>query len=194
MNDFILIIILLPIIFMLHEFEEIICFKPWIEKNQSWLITKYPLFSKLVAHLNEMSVPTFAMLVLEEFILVSIVTITALTLHWYNIWVAIFTAFAFHILIHIIQWIIIRKYIPVIITSLLALPYIFWVLNTILKEIPINCIILLPLLSFCSAMFLYFSLHISTFYGHFFQPVHPILKRQRVQTVFHTDLSHTGAA
>ncbi|MFK1815424.1 HXXEE domain-containing protein [Bacteroides fragilis] len=94
---------------MLHEFEEIICFKPWIEKNQSWLITKYPLFSKLVAHLNEMSVPTFAMLVLEEFILVSIVTITALTLHWYNIWVAIFTAFAFHILIHIIQWIIIRK-------------------------------------------------------------------------------------
>lgn len=83
MNDFILIIILLPIIFMLHEFEEIICFKPWIEKNQSWLITKYPLFSKLVAHLNEMSVPTFAMLVLEEFILVSIVTITALTLHWY---------------------------------------------------------------------------------------------------------------
>ncbi len=38
MNDFILIIILLPIIFMLHEFEEIICFKPWIEKNQSWLI------------------------------------------------------------------------------------------------------------------------------------------------------------
>ena len=70
----------------------------------------------------------------------------------------------------------------------------FWVLNTILKEIPINCIILLPLLSFCSAMFLYFSLHISTFYGHFFQPVHPILKRQRVQTVFHTDLSHTGAA
>ena len=140
MNDFILIIILLPIIFMLHEFEEIICFKPWIEKNQSWLITKYPLFSKLVAHLNEMSVPTFAMLVLEEFILVSIVTITALTLHWYNIWVAIFTAFAFHILIHIIQWIIIRKYIPVIITSLLALPYIFWGLNTILKEIPINCI------------------------------------------------------
>lgn len=142
MNDFILIIILLPIIFMLHEFEEIICFKPWIEKNQSWLITKYPLFSKLVAHLNEMSVPTFAMLVLEEFILVSIVTITALTLHWYNIWVAIFSAFAFHILIHIIQWIIIRKYIPVIITSLLALPYIFWGLNTILKEIPINSIIL----------------------------------------------------
>ena len=31
MNDFILIIILLPIIFMLHEFEEIICFKPWID-------------------------------------------------------------------------------------------------------------------------------------------------------------------
>ena len=43
-------------------------------------------------------------------------------------------------------------------------------------------------------MFLYFSLHISTFYRHFFQPVHPILKRQRVQTVFHTDISHTGAA
>src|SRR5699024_12826108 len=118
----------------------------------------------------------------------------ALTLSLYMLWLAIFTAFAFHILVHIIQWIIICKYIPVIITSLLALPYIFWGLNPILIDIPTRCIILLPLLSFCSAMFLYFSLHISTFYGHFFQPVHPILKRQRVQTDFHTDLSHTGAA
>lgn len=127
---------------MLHEFEEIICFKPWIEKNHIWLIAKYPQFSKLLIHLKKISVPTFATLVLEEFILVSIVTITALTLQWYNIWVAIFTAFAFHILVHIIQWIVIKKYIPVIITSLLAIPYLIWGLYTILKVMPINSVIL----------------------------------------------------
>lgn len=141
MNEFTFIIVLFPIIFMLHEFEEIICFKPWINKNHSWLMAKYPQFSKLVVHLKELSVSTFAALVLEEFILVSIFTVTALTLQWYNIWIAIFTAFTFHIFIHIVQWLVVRKYIPVIITSFLVVPYLWWGLDTILKSFSISNVI-----------------------------------------------------
>jgi hypothetical protein len=33
--DIKLLIALLPFVFMLHDFEEIIMFKPWLEKNRS---------------------------------------------------------------------------------------------------------------------------------------------------------------
>ncbi|WP_082022775.1 HXXEE domain-containing protein [Bacillus vallismortis] len=30
-----------PIIFMFHEFEEIVFFVPWIKKNKKYLLNKY---------------------------------------------------------------------------------------------------------------------------------------------------------
>lgn len=140
MNELELIISLFPIVFMIHEFEEIICFKPWVTKNGLWLTSKYPKFAKPVTHLGQLPVPAFSIAVLEEFILVSITTVLVLTLHWYSVWIAVFTVFAFHILLHIVQWIAIRRYIPVIITSLLSLPYLIWGLNKILNEFSISLI------------------------------------------------------
>lgn len=133
MNELGLIINLFPLVFMIHEFEEIICFKSWITKNGLWLTSKYPKLVRQVTHLGELSVPAFTVAVLEEFVLISIVTVLALTQQWYSLWIAAFTVFAFHIFLHIIQWIIIRKYIPVLITSLLSLPYLIWGLDKILE-------------------------------------------------------------
>ena len=81
-----------------------------------------------------MSVPAFALAVLEEFIIIGIVTVWALTLQWYNVWIAVFSGFSLHILIHIGQWMIVRKYIPIIITSLLSIPYIIWGINSIVRS------------------------------------------------------------
>lgn len=119
-----IIIYLLPLVFMIHDFEEIIGFKAWFTKNGTWLQAKYPRFREQISHLETMSVPSFALAVAEEFILISIATIIYLLFEWPYAWLAFFTAFAFHIGIHIIQFIIIRKYIPVIITSFLSIPYI----------------------------------------------------------------------
>lgn len=159
MNELELIISLFPIVFMIHEFEEIICFKPWVTKNGSWLTNKYPKFAKPLTHLGQFSVPAFSIAVLEEFILVSITTVLALTLHWYSVWIAVFTAFAFHILLHIVQWVAIRRYIPVIITSLLSLPYLIWGLNKIFNEFSVSLIVICFVIGLLTAIINLFLAH-----------------------------------
>ena len=42
MNELELIVSLFPIVFMLHEFEEIIGFKTWVIKDGLWIAKKYP--------------------------------------------------------------------------------------------------------------------------------------------------------
>lgn len=142
MNQLELIISLFPLVFMIHEFEEIICLKPWVTKNGLWLTDKYPKFAKQITYLGQLSVPAFSIAVLEEFILVSITTVLALTLQWYSVWIAVFTAFTFHIILHIVQWMVIRKYIPAIITSLLSLPYLIWGLSRVLNEFSLSMIMI----------------------------------------------------
>lgn len=131
MNKLEIIICLLPIVFMIHDFEEIIGFKTWFEKNGAWLDEKFPMLTKLFQNLKHLSVQAFALAVLEEYLIISIVTLTALLFQWYNAWIAVFMAFSLHIGIHIIQWIIVRRYIPFIITSLLSIPYIVLGINSI---------------------------------------------------------------
>lgn len=140
MNELELIVSLFPIVFMLHEFEEIIGFKPWVTKGGPWIAKKYPKTAKQITLYERMSVPAFALAVLEEFVLFSIATILALTLQWYSVWIAVFAGFSFHILIHIGQWIVIRKYIPVVITSLLSLPYMVWGVYKIFSEFSVSVI------------------------------------------------------
>ena len=63
MNELELIISLFPLVFMIHEFEELICFKSWIAKNRLWLTSKYPIFAKQVIYLGLLSVQAFSVAV-----------------------------------------------------------------------------------------------------------------------------------
>jgi len=44
MFDFSIIVWLFLIVFMLHEFEEIIFLKPWVGKNSAYLSKRFPKF------------------------------------------------------------------------------------------------------------------------------------------------------
>ena len=67
--DFKIIVWLLPIVFMIHDFEEIIFFKSWITKNKDYLSGIIPEFSKrLLFRLEKLSVPAFSLAVAEEFV------------------------------------------------------------------------------------------------------------------------------
>lgn len=124
MNELQIIVWLLPVVFMIHDFEEIIFFKPWITKNSPYLKKRFPFLAKrLLPRIEALSVPAFAVAVFEEFVLLSIITFTAFYFDYYNIWLAVFMAFFIHLIIHIIQWIVLKRYIPAIITTILALPY-----------------------------------------------------------------------
>ncbi|WP_201110990.1 HXXEE domain-containing protein [Dysgonomonas sp. Marseille-P4677] len=128
--NFSIIVWLFPIIFMLHEFEEIIFFKYWINKNKNFLFNKYPKISKrFLSHFENLSTPAFTVAVAEEFILLSIITIASVIFDMYLLWLGIFMGFFIHLFTHLIQWIIIRRYIPAIYTTFISFAYCIFSLN-----------------------------------------------------------------
>lgn len=134
MDSFLLIVYLLPIVFIFHDFEEIIFIKPWINRNRVWLQDKYPVIAKrMLTYTDKLSTSAFAMAVFEEFIVLCIVTFTAIYFNFYVLWLAVFMAFSLHLIGHIIQWFFVRRYTPAIVTTIIVLPYSVYGFKTILN-------------------------------------------------------------
>ena len=131
MNNYPTLIWLLPIVFMIHDFEEIIFFKSWISKNKAYLIENFPKFSKLLHFADNLSTPAFALAVSVLFILLSLITFISVISDNYLLWLAAFMGFFLHLLVHLAQWIIVKRYIPAIYTTFFALIYCIYTLYAI---------------------------------------------------------------
>lgn len=133
--DFSTIVWLFPFIFMLHEFEEIIFLKPWVRENSVYLQKRVPKPARrLSSHLAKLSISAFTVAVAEEFILLSVITIVSIMFDSYLLWLGVFMGFFVHLLIHFVQWIVLRRYIPVIITTFISLIYCGFSLTYILEK------------------------------------------------------------
>ena len=118
-----LLISLLPVVFILHDLEEIIMFKPWLSKNKEELKSRFPKAAKLLLKTHDhLSVSGFAVAVLFILIVLTAITYLSLIFENYSWWFGAFAVFTLHLVVHIVQWIIYAKYVPFIITSLLFLP------------------------------------------------------------------------
>ena len=128
--------LLLPIVFMFHDFEEIIMFRWWLRKNRSQLQQRFPSVEKFLAKRKMFSYSTaaFSVAVMHEFLLISLVSYAGIFSASPKWWFASFMAFFIHLIVHIMQWIAYRTYIPMIITSILALPYCFYTLSLFIKD------------------------------------------------------------
>ena len=111
-----------PLLFIFHDMEEIIGLVPWILLNETLLAQKAPAILKI--H-KGITTEGFALAVFEEFILVLSITLLA----YFSqsralelVWLGGFVAFALHLFLHIGQSILLRKYIPALITSILCFP------------------------------------------------------------------------
>ena len=132
MSNHNIIVWLLPIVFMIHDFEEIVFFKDWIDKNKGYLEERFPRLSKLfIRRVGSLSTPAFALAVAEEFVLLSAITLASALWACYELWLAAFMGFFVHLLIHLVQWVILRRYIPALFTTLLILPYCIYTLYII---------------------------------------------------------------
>jgi len=67
--------------------------------------------------------PSIAFGIAEIFVLLSVVTIISVLLNWYYLWFGMFLFFAIHLVVHCIPSIVIRGYVPGVVTSLLCLPF-----------------------------------------------------------------------
>lgn len=110
---------LFPVLFIFHDMEEIVGFIPWYHKNQRMLEQKYPRISKTY---KNTSTEGFAFAVYEELIFCIIICIISLLKNQYGIWLGVLVACTLHFIIHIIQAIIIKRYIPALITSIIGVP------------------------------------------------------------------------
>lgn len=120
---------LFPLLFIFHDMEEIIGFGIWLGKNKSMLDKKYPFISK---NYENYSTEGMAFAVFEELILCLIFCILAVVAdnqYVYLLWLGSFIAYTLHLIIHIGQSIIIRKYIPSFITSIICLPISIWCIS-----------------------------------------------------------------
>jgi hypothetical protein len=126
---------LLPIIFMLHEFEEILFLKYWLVKDKDYLRKKFPKIGpKLYLQYSKFTTSGFVFAIAEEFIIISILTYFAIVFSKDYLWFTVFMGFFIHIIIHIIQWILYRRYLPAIISSILVLPYCIYGFVQIINE------------------------------------------------------------
>lgn len=121
---------LFPIIFMLHELEEIIGFRLWFEKNKD-VINKYNRLSKIY---QNFSIEGFSVAVLEEYLLCIVITGVSLYFNEYIVWLGAFIAFSLHLFVHLIQSIFLRRYIPSFLSSVILLPISIVIIEKVIEN------------------------------------------------------------
>ena len=127
MHDMNAIVWLFPILFMLHDFEEIILVEAWRKRNKNELEMKK---SRRLVFSGCNKTPAFSIGVAIEFLIFSLVALVSSWGGTYNFWYAMFLGFTIHLLGHCIINIMYKFYVPGVITSILFLPCSLYILYT----------------------------------------------------------------
>ena len=103
---------LFPSLFMLHELEEIIWMPSFVKK----LSTQCPN-NRILSYYTPFA---FNAIVLEQFLILLLSLFLSYWFNNYTIYTTIVIAYIYHVLGHLIQTIVIRKYVPGLLTGILT--------------------------------------------------------------------------
>ena len=121
MKLFQIIIWLFPIMFMIHDFEEIVMIKAYQKRNETYIqILKTK--GKYIPFGFEGTTPVFSIAVAIEFITFSVISLLSVIFDSYYIWYLFFLGYTAHLFFHLKIWISFKKYVPATVTSILFLP------------------------------------------------------------------------
>ena len=103
---------LFPALFMLHELEEIIWMPSFVEKlsthfSDNRILSYYTPF-------------TFNAIVLEQFLILLLSLFLSYQFNNFTIYITIVIAYIYHVFGHLIQTVVIRKYVPGLLTGILT--------------------------------------------------------------------------
>ena len=101
----------------------------WIEKNGAAMHRRFPRLRYLIRKMEEMTTRRFATIAFEEFLIVSTCTFVSLQTGDLEAWYCCLAAFSVHLFVHIIQFIVWRRYIPAIVSTVFCLPYCIWAIH-----------------------------------------------------------------
>lgn len=103
---------LFPALFMLHELEEIIWMPAFVKK----LSAQFPN-NRFLAYYTPF---TFNTIVLEQFLILLLSLFLSYQFNNYTIYETIVIAYVYHVFGHLIQTIVLRKYVPGLLTGILT--------------------------------------------------------------------------
>ena len=148
----IVMILSFPLAFLIHDLEEILVQHKWMSAHKEDLIRRFPRLQPMILHLSSLNTKAFTIAVIEELVLLLLATAYYLADGPYalEIWAALFVAFSVHLVVHIGQGIIIRGYVPGLITSILLLPYSCYGISCIYQEMNSGKLILLGVVGFAA--------------------------------------------
>ncbi|MGM9740041.1 MAG: HXXEE domain-containing protein [Candidatus Cryptobacteroides sp.] len=120
-----LLVLPLPIVFIVHDLEEIFLLSKWMLRNKDGVAARFPKTAPLLDRLAGLGTRGFAIAAAEELLVLFLVTAYVLAQCPYarEIWTAIFLAFSIHLLVHVVQAVLVCGYVPGLVTSILLLPY-----------------------------------------------------------------------
>ena len=111
-----------PLLFVFHDLEEIIGMRNFVSRNAEMLQSQFPFLYK--RH-KDISTESCALAVMEELVVFTAIALAAMfwdnSFYW-SIWFGAFAGLTAHYAVHILQAIVIRKYIPAVLTSIICLP------------------------------------------------------------------------
>ena len=159
------IIWLFLVAFMIHEFEEIIYLTTWTKKNLNKILERTPKsFHKMVKGSASRSQTLFSFAVFEEFIWLSLFLFLCVLFQWYALFITIVIGYLLHILVHVMQSIYLKMYIPAVGTGILSAIYSIYAIIYIASLIQINwplVILLVPI----AALIIIINLKLAFFLG-----------------------------
>lgn len=113
----------LPVMFMLHDFEEIIITDAWQKKYASILQN-----SKVKPFNHWNSTDSAAIAILIEFLILSVVSLFSTIFDNYLVWFAFYVVVIIHYAIHYYLSIRFKHYIPGVVTGILFMPISIYIL------------------------------------------------------------------
>ena len=114
---------MLPILFILHDFEEMIVMPLWkIRHHQKLATFKKPFFGSVTQG------SAFAVGVLEEFIILVFISVFCQLTHNSLLYLSFVVAYTSHFIIHYIMCLQFRGYVPGVVTVTLELPMVLMII------------------------------------------------------------------
>ncbi len=135
---------LFPIAFMFHDFEEIILFEPWLKKNaddiKDHIKNRVPAFmTKQIGSVMNKSTTEFALPICLIFGITFVSTFLAVQYGAYGFFLLASGSFFLHGFMHIGQAVVLRRFVPSVISSaLIVIPYGLVLYGRLIKEGIVN--------------------------------------------------------
>ncbi|MFT9267158.1 HXXEE domain-containing protein [Oenococcus sp.] len=117
-----MIYLLFPLFFMLHELEEIAFMPNWVVK------IKKNANSRFVNLIPTTKAKNFALMVLEEYLVLLIIAVICYKKQAINFYLALMLVYNLHILVHIVQSLVLKSYIPGLFLGIVSFGLVGWLM------------------------------------------------------------------